>query len=87
MSGKNIIINYIYKMSEDQDQQQLQQEEVLGGENIEQKFNQFLEENKIDISSLKGTKDEGRLQEEAQKQRNLAILKLVSVIHNQSISE
>lgn len=48
-------------MSEDQDQQQLQQEEVAVEENIEQKFNQFLEENKIDISSLKGTKDEGKL--------------------------
>ena len=47
-------------------------------ENIEDQFEKFLSENKIDISALEGTKEKEKLIAEAKEQRNLGIIKAVS---------
>ena len=49
-------------------------------ENIEEQFSKFLQENKIDISGLEGTKEKEKLLAEAKDQRNLAIVKAVSSV-------
>ena len=49
-------------------------------ENIEEQFAQFLQQNKIDISGLEGTKEKEKLLAEAKDQRNLAIVKAVSSV-------
>ena len=46
---------------------------------IEVQFKQFLADNKIDVSALKGTKEEHSLAKNAKEQRALAILKAVSL--------
>ena len=51
-------------------------------ENIEEQFAQFLQQNKIDISGLEGTKEKEKLLAEAKDQRNLAIVKAVSSVDN-----
>ena len=47
-------------------------------ENIEDQFQKFLADNKIDISALQGTKEKDKLLRDAKDQRNLAIVKAVS---------
>ena len=54
--------------------------------NIEEQFQKFLADNKIDTTSLAGTKHADRLVNDAKEQRNLAILKSVSKELNGAIN-
>ncbi len=49
-----------------------------GDNNIEDQFKQFLADNKIDVSALKGTKEEARFFKDVEDQRSIGILKAVS---------
>ncbi len=51
----------------------------MSGDNIEDQFAQFLADNKIDTSALKGTKEHDRFVQNAKEQRVLGILKQVSM--------
>ena len=52
------------------------------GNNIEDQFKKFLEENRIDVSALKGTKEEKRFFNDVKDQRSLGIVKSVSANTN-----
>ena len=49
-------------------------------DNIDQQFQQFLKDNKIDTSALEGTKDKQKLLN-PKEQRNLSILKTVCCLY------
>ena len=46
---------------------------------VEDQFKQFLADNRIDVSALKGTKEEERFFKDVENQRSLGIVKAVSV--------
>ena len=48
-------------------------------DNVEEQFQKFLADNKIDTSALAGTKEGDRLVKDAKTQRNISILKAVSI--------
>ena len=52
----------------------------MSGDNVEDQFKQFLADNKIDVSALKGTKEEQRFFKEVEDQRVVGITKAVSII-------
>ena len=52
--------------------------------NVEEQFQKFLADNKIDTSALAGTKEGSRLLSKAKDQRTVAILKAVSYFHHPS---
>ena len=51
---------------------------MSGDSSVEDQFKQFLAENKIDVSALKGTKEEERFFKDVENQRSLGIVKAVS---------
>ena len=53
---------------------------MSGDSSVEDQFKQFLAENKIDVSALKGTKEEERFFKDVENQRSLGIVKAVSII-------
>ena len=52
---------------------------MSGDSSVEDQFKQFLAENKIDVSALKGTKEEERFFKDVENQRSLGIVKAVSI--------
>ena len=53
---------------------------MSGDSSVEDQFKQFLAENKIDVSALKGTKEEERFFKDVENQRSLGIVKAVSIV-------
>ena len=51
---------------------------MSGDSSVEDQFKQFLADNKIDVSALKGTKEEERFFKDVENQRALGIVKAVS---------
>ena len=49
----------------------------MSGESVEDQFKKFLADNKIDVSALSGTKEEGRFYKDVEDQRALGIVKAV----------